>query len=73
MQCEIDIKLNNVDPRRLRITEHFADRNKINLIHSNNLGQISTEYDYSIDKENALKLARAIIDYFEHDKEVNEG
>lgn len=73
MQCEIDIKLNNVDPRRLRITEHFADRNKINLIHSNKLGQISTEYDYSIDKENALKLARAIIDYFEHNKEVNEG
>lgn len=73
MQCEIDIKLNNIEPRRLRIVEHFTDPNKINLIHSNKLGQISIEYDYSIDKENALKLARAIIGYFENTKEVNEG
>lgn len=64
MQVDVAVKLNNSQPRTIRVEQDIADNTKLCLRHSNNIFQISNKYNYTIEKQEAVKLAVAILDFY---------
>lgn len=68
---QFEVRLHNYDHRLIQLAEHPGD-DKLELRHSNAEGQISRTYSYTIDRQTAIDLALAILDYYAYKNEHTE-
>lgn len=59
-----EVWLNNRDKRLIQLQTYFTNDGKLSLRHSNDQLQISNNYNYTIDKDVAIELARSILQHY---------
>lgn len=67
MEINIPVLLNNRDPRMIRVEQNIAGDNKLQLRHSDKFLNITNKYSYTIERAQAIELARKILDFYDID------